>query len=235
MPAPEAVPCCVSADDDWLQAGATEHRTIGDDNDENHDWKSHVKRLLPSFKSTTTGMHERSYTSPGMRYNKFAAECNPLWTSTLNRMMVPNDHGPDPTLPRCRREYSLRDCRPPDPIRSSTHRLGFADFLGPDQPAVGDPACTNKQLVQRNPLCVLDSEARSWGSSAVKLFASRSSRRIFCRRTDSWSVPISTETWMPAFQLRFFTLNTQASTSGCPCDWLRPEEQRDSIRWDISS
>src|SRR4026208_2582950 len=80
-------------------------------------------------------------------------------STDLNRTMVPNDQGPDPTLPRYKREYSLRDCRPPDPIRSSTHRLGFADFLGADPSAVGGPACTNKPLVQSNPLCVLDSEA----------------------------------------------------------------------------
>ena len=39
-----------------------------------------VSREAASFLSQihTTGMHERSYTSPRMRYNKFAAECNPL-------------------------------------------------------------------------------------------------------------------------------------------------------------
>src|SRR5574337_1802549 len=50
----------------------------------------------------------------------------------ITRMMRAKVQGPDPTLPRCRREHSLRDCWLPDPVRLSTHRLGFVDFLESD-------------------------------------------------------------------------------------------------------
>ena len=39
---------------------------------------------------------------------------------------------------------------------------------------------------------------------------------------------------MPAFQLRFFTLKHTGEHIGAPLDWLRPEEERDSIRRNVS-
>src|SRR6185312_7085793 len=48
----------------------------------------------------------------------------------INRMMIPNDQGSGPTLPRCTQEHSLCDCWPPDQFDRQLIGSDSLIFLG---------------------------------------------------------------------------------------------------------
>ena len=108
MPAPDAVPCCVSADEGWLQAG-----TVIIEKNVNATMSVTNGSLLKSpqrftcesslfFKTAVFDEYENGHDVSAMGYNKFAYECKAPAAGDTSKIEVMRDPDRDPALSKCR-------------------------------------------------------------------------------------------------------------------------------------